>query len=271
MITPTPMANGRILLGRDGDVAIMTLNDPSVLNAFGLKLRQDMTQALDAIEASDTRCLVITGAGAAFCSGANLNDRDRPPRDRQAEARGEAKTDLETWYHPTFQRLRSSSIPIVSAINGIAAGAGMSLALSADIKIAARSASFLQAFARIGLVPDCGSSYILPRLIGQTRALELSLLAERLPAETALQWGMINRVVEDDALMASALEMAERLASGPSSLGLIRRMYWESLENTYTQQLETEGKMQSIAGLSEDFAEGVAAFREKRKANFKGR
>ncbi len=271
MSAPTPMANGRILLGRDGNVAIMTLNDPAVLNAFGMKLRQDMTQALDLVEASDARCLIITGAGAAFCSGANLNDKDRPPRDRQAEARGEVKTDLETWYHPTFQRLRSLSMPIVSAINGIAAGAGMSLALSADIKIAVRSASFLQAFARIGLVPDCGSSYILPRLIGQSRAVELSLLAERLPAETALQWGMINRLVDDDALMASALEMGERLAAGPMSLGLIRRLYWDSLENHYGAQMEAEGKMQTIAGLSEDYAEGVAAFREKRKANFKGR
>ncbi|MGE0221702.1 MAG: enoyl-CoA hydratase-related protein [Acetobacteraceae bacterium] len=271
MTDATPMANGRILLARSGGVAVMTLNDPPVLNAFGVKLRQDMTQALDAIEASDARCLVITGAGNAFCSGANLNDKDRAPRDRQAEARGEVKTDLELWYNPTFQRLRGFPIPIVTAINGIAAGAGMSLALSGDFKIAARSASFLQAFARIGLVPDAGSSYILPRLIGQARALELSLLAERLPAETALQWGMINRLVEDAELMPRALEMAQRLASGPKSLGLIRQMYWDSLENSYAEQLATEGRMQMIAGLSEDYAEGVAAFREKRPAAFKGR
>ncbi len=266
-----PMGNGRILLGRDGAVAVMTLNDPAVYNAFGVKLRQDMTQALDMVDASDARCLVITGAGRAFCSGANLNDRDRPPRDRQAEARGEVETDLEVWYNPTFIRLREMEIPIVTAINGIAAGAGMSLALSGDIKIAARSASFLQAFARIGLVPDCGSSYILPRLIGQARALEMSLLAEALPAETALQWGMINRVVDDAALMTAAMEMATRLANGPRSLGLIRKLYWDSLENDYAEQLRAESEAQKVAGVTGDFNEGIAAFREKRRAVFRGR
>lgn len=271
MSDPMPMTNGRILLGRDGPVVVMTLNDPAVYNAFGMKLRQDMTQALDLVDASDARCLLITGAGRAFCSGANLNDKDRPPRDRHAEARGEVKTDLEVWYNPTFQRLRSLDIPIVTAINGIAAGAGMSLALSGDIKIAARSASFLQAFARIGLVPDCGSSYILPRLIGQARAVEMSLLAEALPAETALQWGMVNRVVDDADLMTAAMEMGSRLANGPRSLGLIRKMYWDSLENSYAEQLQAESDAQKIAGLTEDFHEGVTAFREKRKAVFKGR
>jgi 2-(1,2-epoxy-1,2-dihydrophenyl)acetyl-CoA isomerase len=271
MAEPTPMDNGRILLAMEDRIAVMTLNDPSVLNAFGLKLRHDMTQALDVVESGPARCLVITGAGAAFCSGANLNDRDRPPRDRKAEARGEVKTDLETWYNPTFQRLRAFPIPIVTAINGIAAGAGMSLALSGDIRIAARSASFLQAFARIGLVPDCGSSYILPRLIGVARALELSLLAERLPAETALQWGMVNRLVEDADLAPASMQMARRLADGPMSLGLIRRMYWDSLESSYAEQLDLESKMQMQAGLSADFNEGVAAFREKRPARFTGR
>src|ERR1700733_7768445 len=186
------MKHDRIRLETTGDVAVMTLNDPSVLNAFGHKLREDMTDAMDRIEAGPARCLVITGTGRAFCSGANLNDPDRPPRDRGAEARGEVKSDLEAWYNPTFMRLRDLAMPIVTAINGIAAGAGMSLALMGDIRIAAQSASFLQAFARIGLVPDCGSSFVLPRMIGMARAMELSLLAERLPAETALAWGLIN-------------------------------------------------------------------------------
>ncbi|MBN8928601.1 MAG: 2-(1,2-epoxy-1,2-dihydrophenyl)acetyl-CoA isomerase [Rhodospirillales bacterium 69-11] len=265
------MRHGRISLELRDGVAIMTLNDPPVLNAFGLKLREDMTEALDAVESGSARCLLITGAGRAFCSGANLNDPDRPPRDRAAEARGEAKSDLESWYNPTFMRLRALQIPVVAAINGIAAGAGMSLALSADIKIAGRSASFLQAFARIGLVPDCGSSWILPRLIGVARALELSLLAERLPAETALAWGMINRVVDDAALMDEAVATARRLAEGPRSLGLIRQLYWEGLENGYAAQLALEAKLQSVAGLSADYGEGVAAFREKRAARFTGR
>jgi 2-(1,2-epoxy-1,2-dihydrophenyl)acetyl-CoA isomerase len=264
------MKHGRIRLQTDGDVAVMMLNDPGVLNAFGRKLREDMTEALDQVEAGSARCLVITGAGRAFCSGANLTDPDRPPRDRAAEARGEVKSDLESWYNPTFLRLRGLSIPIVTAINGIAAGAGMSLALTGDIKVAARSASFFQAFARIGLVPDCGSSWILPRLIGMARAMELSLLAERLPAETALAWGMINRLEEDDALMPAAMELARGLARGPVSLGLIRRMYWESLDNSYSDQLDLEAKLQFRAGMTRDFEEGVTAFREKRIARFTG-
>jgi 2-(1,2-epoxy-1,2-dihydrophenyl)acetyl-CoA isomerase len=249
----------------------MTLNDPSVLNALGFFLKQDLTEALDAVDASGARCLVITGAGRAFCSGANLNDPNRPPRDRAAELRGEVKSDLEAWYNPTLMRIRNMDIPVVTAINGIAAGAGMSLALCGDIKIAAKSASFLQAFARIGLVPDAGSSYILPRLIGMARAMELSLLAERLPAETALQWGMINRLVDDADLMPETMKIAQGLANGPRSLGMIRRMVWESLDNTMEQQLAVEARMQKHAGMTEDHTEGVAAFREKRHARFTGR
>lgn len=264
------MKHGKILLETTGDVIVMTLNDPGVLNAFGLKLREDMQDALDAIEAGAARCLVITGAGRAFCSGANLNDPDRPPRDRSAEASGALKSDLEAWYNPAFLRLRALPIPIVTAINGIAAGAGMSLALSGDLKIAARSAGFLQAFARIGLVPDCGSSWILPRLVGIARAMELSLLAERLPAETALQWGLVNRLEEDPDLMPKALELAGRLAAGPKSLGLIRQMYWEGLDNRYGEQLALEARLQTRAATTRDYQEGVAAFREKRPARFTG-
>jgi 2-(1,2-epoxy-1,2-dihydrophenyl)acetyl-CoA isomerase len=264
------MKHDRIRLETTGDVVVMTLNDPSVLNAFGQKLREDMTVAMERIEAGSARCLVITGAGRAFCSGANLNDPDRVPRDRAAEARGEAKSDLESWYNPMFMRLRALPIPVVTAINGIAAGAGMSLALMGDIRIAARSASFLQAFARIGLVPDCGSSWILPRLIGMARAVELSLLAERLPAETALSWGLINRVEDDSALMEKAMEVARGLAAGPKSIGMIRQMYWASTENTYSEQLDLEAKLQMQAGMTQDYEEGVAAFREKRPARFRG-
>jgi 2-(1,2-epoxy-1,2-dihydrophenyl)acetyl-CoA isomerase len=264
------MKHGKITLESTGDVAVMTLNDPGVLNAFGQKLREDMTAAMDQVEAGSARCLLITGAGRAFCSGANLNDPDRQNRDRAAEARGEIKGDLESWYNPMFLRLRALGIPIVTAINGIAAGAGMSLALTGDIRIAARSASFLQAFARIGLVPDCGSSWLLPRLIGMARAMELSLLAERLPADTALAWGLINRVEDDDALMPKAMELARSLASGPRSLGLIRQLYWAGMDNTYSDQLDLEAKLQSQAGMTRDYQEGVAAFREKRPASFSG-
>ena len=263
--------NDRVLLELRDNVAVMTLNDPSVLNAFGAKLRADVTWALDRLTATGARCLMITGAGRAFCSGANLNDPDRPPRDRAAEARGEVKSDLQAWYNPTFLRLRDLEMPIVTAINGIAAGAGMSLALMGDIRVAAKSASFLQAFARIGLVPDCGSSYVLPRMIGMARAMELSLLADRLPASTALEWGMINRVVDDAELPAAAMELARRLAEGPASLRLIREMYWASLENSYERQLDLEAEYQIQAGLTADYTEGVTAFREKRRPQFSGR
>jgi len=263
--------NGRVLLDIQDNVAVLTLNDPSVLNAFGFKLRQDVTWTLDRLENENARCLMITGAGRAFSSGANLNDPDRPPRDRAAEARGEVKSELEAWYNPFFLRLRDLNMPIVTAINGIAAGVGMSLALVGDIRIAARSASFLQAFAKIGLVPDGGSSYMLPRMIGMARAMELSMLAERLPAETALEWGLINRLVDDADLMASSMEMARRLADGPASLTLIRKMYWGSLENSYEQQLGLEAKLQLQAGMTADYTEGVTAFREKRKTRFTGR
>jgi 2-(1,2-epoxy-1,2-dihydrophenyl)acetyl-CoA isomerase len=264
------MRHGKILLEAIGNVTVMTLNDPPVLNAFGRKLREDMQDALDIIDVRPPRCLVITGAGRAFCSGANLNDADRAARDRAAEAAGAVPSDLEAWYNPTFLRLRNLPFPVITAINGIAAGAGMSLALSGDIKIAARSASFLQAFARIGLVPDCGSSWLLPRLIGMARAMELSLLAERLPAETALQWGMINRIEDDATLMTKTLELASGLAAGPKSLGMIRQMYWQSLDNRYSDQLDLEAKLQTRAAMTDDYAEGVTAFRDKRPARFNG-
>ncbi|MCY4501625.1 MAG: enoyl-CoA hydratase-related protein, partial [Alphaproteobacteria bacterium] len=161
-------------------------------------------------------------------------------------------------------------VPVVSAVNGVAAGIGMSFALSADIRIAARSGYFLQAFARIGLVPDGGATWILPRLVGMARAMELSMLAERLPAETALEWGMVNRVVDDEALMDEAMAMARRLAGGPASLGMIRQLYWQSLENGYSTQLKAEADTQTAAGQTQDYEEGVAAFREKRPAAFSG-
>ncbi len=265
------MTNGRVLLDIADGVAVMTLNHPATLNAFGARMRADMTDALDQVEAGPVRCLLITGAGRGFCSGANLNDPDRAPRDRNAEARGEVQSDLHAWYNPTFLRLRALKIPVVAAVNGIAAGAGMSLAMSADIKIAARSAAFLQAFARIGLVPDCGASFLLPRLIGVARAMELSLLAEPLAADTALAWGMINAVVDDAALLTTAMAMARRLAAGPASLGMIRQLYWQGMENGYAAQLDLEARMQTDAGLTADHAEGVAAFRDKRPACFAGR
>jgi 2-(1,2-epoxy-1,2-dihydrophenyl)acetyl-CoA isomerase len=178
---------------------------------------------------------------------------------------------LETVFHPFIRRLRDLPYPIITAVNGPAAGAGMSVALMGDLVLCARSAYFLQAFRRIGLVPDCGSTWLLPRLIGRARAIELSLLGERLPAETALAWGLVNRVFDDEALMPEAIRLAHDLANGPTvALGLIRRLYWESPENSYEQQLDLECRSQRTAGASADFREGVTAFLEKRPAKFAG-
>ena len=247
-------------------VAVLTLNHPEVMNAASLTLVQGAAQALSYIEEKDSgfRALVLTGEGRGFCSGANLSER------------GGATTgvghSLETVYHPFLRRLRDCRIPIVTAVNGAAAGVGMSIALMGDLVIAAKSAYFLQAFARIGLVPDGGSTWLLPRLVGLARAKELSLLAERLPAETALQWGLINRVTDDAALMSEALKLAGKLANGPTvALATARKLYWESPINTYEEQLDLERRSQELAGQSEDFMEGVAAFLQKREAKFKGK
>jgi len=266
------MEHGKITLEVNDGIGLLTLNDPDSLNAWGVKMRSDFTAAIDQVEnaGSDLRCVVITGAGRAFSSGANLNDPDAPPRDRAAESRGEVLSSLEAWYNPMFLRLRELETPLIAAVNGVAAGVGMSFALSCDLVLMAKSAYFLQAFARIGLVPDGGSTYILPRLIGAKRALELSLLADKLPAETAREWGLVNRVVEDGDLMPETMKLAERLGHGPRSLGMIRRMYWQSLENDYPTQMALEATMQTEAGMSSDHAEGIAAFREKRATKFTG-
>ncbi|MEM7250352.1 MAG: enoyl-CoA hydratase-related protein [Pseudomonadota bacterium] len=267
------MKHGKVTLSVENGIGRITLNDPDTLNAWGERLRQDFLAAVDALEApgSGVRCVVLTGAGRGFSSGANLNDPDAPPRDRDAELRGDVPTSLEAFYNPMLGRLSRSEVPWIAAVNGVAAGIGMSFALSCDLVVAARSSYFLQAFARIGLVPDGGSTYILPRLVGTRRALEMSLLAERIPAEQALEWGLISRVVDDDALEAEVLSLAARLAAGPRSLGMMRRLYWQSMENDYAQQLQLESDYQKQAGTTDDHQEGVSAFREKRRAEFVGR
>jgi len=211
---------------RHGHVAVLTMNHPEVMNAASVKMVEGLIAALEHIETSpdDFRAVILTGEGRGFCSGANLSEVPAGagvPRDTGAA--------LETAYHPLLRRLRNLRMPLVTAVNGAAAGVGMSIALMGDLIVAARSAYFLQAFARIGLVPDGGSTWLLPRLIGLARARELSLLAEKLPAETALEWGLINRVYDDGALMDEAMKLATRLAEGPTqSLSLVRRLYWES-------------------------------------------
>ena len=261
----------RAHLTAHGPVAVLTMNHPEVMNAASLTMVQGLTAALEHIEATkDFRALILTGEGKGFCSGANLSTIPTGEAPR-SEGPRDAGAALETGYHPLLRRLRNLRMPVVTAVNGAAAGVGMSLALMGDLIIAARSAYFLQAFARIGLVPDGGSTWLLPRFIGLARARELSLLAEKLPAEKALEWGLINRVCDDAALMDEALKLATRLAEGPSSLSLVRKLYWETTDNSFEQQIDLERRSQREAGFSEDFVEGVTAFLQKRPAKFHGK
>ena len=259
-----------VTLDFDGPVAILKLDHPEVMNAVSMDMLGGLGEALDAIDdrRNEVRCLVMTGAGRAFCAGANLQGRDN----QKPGSRSNAGVTLETGYHPFLRRLRNLHCPIVTSVNGAAAGAGMSFALMGDMILCARSAYFLQAFRRIGLVPDCGSTWLLPRLVGRARSVELSLMGERLPAEKALEWGLVNRVYEDAALMDETMKLARELADGPTiALSLIRRLYWESSDNSFEDQLDLEQQMQRKAGAAEDFKEGVTAFLEKRPAKFKGK
>ena len=256
----------RMSLDFDGKVAVLKFNHPEVLNAVGAQMLADFQEAFSQVKdpANGARCLLLTGEGRAFCAGANLQDEGRNERSGAGDG-------LRSGYHPLLLGLRDLDIPIVTAVNGPAAGVGMSFALIGDIVCAQQGAYFLQAFARIGLVPDGGSTFMLPRLIGWGRAVELSLLAERLSAEKAHEWGMVNRLFEDnDALMEGATAVARQLADGPRSLGMIRRAYWSTWHNSYEQQLDLEARLQNQAGMTADFQEGVSAFLEKRTANFKG-
>lgn len=251
-------------------VALLTLNDPSTLNAAGLPLMADLTDAVGKIASGEiaARALVLTGEGRAFCSGANLSGRggEETPLEERDTGYG-----LETVYNPFVRQLRDLSIPIVSAVVGPAAGVGASLALMADLIVAGESAYFLQAFRRIGLVPDGGSTWMLPRMIGKARAMELMLLGERLPAPVALQWGLINRCVPDAQVLPTAMTLARELAAGPASLGMMRKLIWQGLEATHDEQLDAERRVQRDAGRTHDSVEGVRAFLEKRPARFTGR
>jgi 2-(1,2-epoxy-1,2-dihydrophenyl)acetyl-CoA isomerase len=261
----------RIKIEFKNNIALLTLNHPEALNAVSLQMIRELNRVLDEIEdpANGARCLLITGEGRGFCAGANLSDPEKRMGSAQDLDLGDG---LEKWYNPFLIRLRDLPMPIVTAVNGPAAGVGMSFALMGDIVLAARSAFFLQAFRRIGLIPDGGATFILPRKIGFSRAMELSLLGERLPAEKALEWGMINRVYEDDQLMLAADKLAAELAEGPTeALRLIRQAYWKSIDNTYEEQLRLERTLQRQAGQTNDFREGVSAFLEKRPAKFQGK
>lgn len=251
-------------------VGIIALNDPGTLNAAGVDMVAALKAAFEAFAADEAvRCVILTGEGRGFCSGANLSGGG--PAAGQSREESDAGAGLEKVYNPFVTSLRNYPKPIVAAVNGPAAGVGASLALACDLIVAAESAYFLQAFRRIGLVPDGGATYLLPRLVGKARAMELALLGEKLPAKTALEWGLINRCVPDAELMATAKGLARSLADGPASLTYIRRLIWESLDHDWAEQLHAERTVQRDAGRTEDFREGVLAFLQKRAAQFKGR
>jgi 2-(1,2-epoxy-1,2-dihydrophenyl)acetyl-CoA isomerase len=263
-MTETPL----LVAVADG-VATLTLNRPERLNAFTAGLHEALAAALDrAASDPEIRALLITGAGRGFCAGQDLSER-KPLIGGERRDLGEG---LERYYNPLIRRLRGLEKPIVAAVNGVAAGAGAGLALACDIVIAARSASFIEAFSRIGLVPDAGNTWLLPRLVGCARAMAMALTGEAVPAEAAAQWGLIWKVVADEALMGEASGLALRLAQGPTrALGLTKRALNRSSANGLDAQLDLERDLQREAGLGDDYREGVAAFLEKRPPRFSGR
>ncbi len=244
--------------------ATITLARPETLNALSRQTVDELRHAVEAVGASDARCLLITGEGRGFSSGADIVTGGGLPADA-----GEA---LETHFNPLIQALFDLPIPVVAAVNGPAAGAGCSIALCADIVIAARSAYFLQAFVNIGLIPDAGATWLLPRLVGRARAVEMMMVGERISAEQAQSWGLISRVVEDEHLASEAVLLATNLAEGPTiALGLIRKLARNAEQLSLSDALAAERGAQREAGNTEDFKAAVAAFLEKHQPRFRGR
>lgn len=255
-----------VLANRDAGVLTLTLNRPDTLNAFNIEMKDALLGALkDAARDQSIRVVILAGAGRAFSSGQDL-------KERQAPGASDLGTELRTRYNRIVLAMRGLEKPIIGAINGVAAGAGMSIALACDIRIASETASFMEVFGRVGLIPDTGSSWFLPRLVGYANAAEMVFTTDPVDAAAARQMGLVNRVVPVESLMAEASELAARLAqAAPLALGLAKRALNRSLESGFEEALEYEAQLQSIAGRSEDHADGVAAFVEKRPAQFKGK
>jgi 2-(1,2-epoxy-1,2-dihydrophenyl)acetyl-CoA isomerase len=258
-----------VLISLEAGVQTITLNRPEKLNAFTPEMHKELRRALEqALDDRAIRAVLLTGAGRGFCSGQDLAERNVAP--------GAAPIDLSasigSYYNPLVRRMRELPKPIVCAVNGVAAGAGANIALACDVVLAARSASFVQSFARLGLIPDSGGTYFLPRLAGTARAMGLALLGEPLAAEDAERWGLIWKVLDDERLMPEATALARTLAGGPTKgYAAIKKALHASPGNSLDAQLDLERDLQREAGFSEDYREGVAAFMQKRAPQFKGK
>ncbi len=257
-----------VLATLEAGVLTLTLNRPEKLNAFNPEMHEALRRELERAAEPQVRAVLLTGAGRAFCAGQDLSERDVSP----GAAPIDLSVSLGSHYNPLVRRLRALPKPIVCAVNGVAAGAGAKIALACDVVLAARSARFVQAFSRIGLIPDSGGTYFLPRLVGTARAMGLALLAESLDAGQAEQWGLIWKAVDDAQLADESAALARRLASGPTrGYGLLKRALYASSGNSLDAQLDLERDLQREAGLSSDYREGVSAFKEKREARFQGK
>jgi 2-(1,2-epoxy-1,2-dihydrophenyl)acetyl-CoA isomerase len=263
------MSETSILLDITDGVAKLTLNRPDKLNSFNVEMHHQLRAALEKIsQDKSVRVLLLTGAGRGFCAGQDLADRDvsvgaTPP---------DLGYTLDTYYNPLVRKLRALPVPVICAVNGVAAGAGANLALACDIVIAARSANFIQAFCKIGLLPDSGGTYNLPRLVGSARAMGLAMLGDKLSAEQAEQWGLIWKCFDDDKLHDEAMKLAKHFATQPTKgLGFIKEAIYASQNNSLDEQLNLERDLQKIAGQSDDYREGVSAFMQKRAPNFTGK
>lgn len=268
----TSPAEPSVLYEEDGAIAVLTLNRPASLNSFTRQMHRDLWAALDRVQANRAiRALVLTGAGRAFCAGADLSEFDfRDGADLMHRA--DPGPVIEQAFNPTTRRLVNLGVPTVCAVNGVAAGAGASVAMACDVTIAAPGASFIQAFSKIGLVPDAGGTWVLPRLVGTARAMGLAMLGDKLSAEQAESWGLIWKCLDDDKLMAEAERLVQHFSTAPTrGLAGTKQAIYASSGNSLEQQLELERALQQGLGFGDDYREGVAAFMEKRPANFTGK